>query len=204
MPISLSQIPLYYKDGNGNYQRFIAGSDVSGYRTAAAQDVIDAQQDANIGIVQNTNTATQNITKGKYVIWHGALYTASSAIASGATLSSSNLTAVGGGGLNDLVKIKTITSPVTKDSGADISIVVNSGAKRCGIAFVDFEYTPGSTLANWTLLGTISPVPLAQGFATCQNGYQIVFRLNGEIRAVGPTQPSEEQLRFYLIYPCSL
>lgn len=72
------------------------------YRTAAAQDVIDAQQDANIGIVQNTDTATQSISKGQYVIWHGALYTASSAIASGNTLSNSNLTAVTGGGLNHL------------------------------------------------------------------------------------------------------
>ena len=57
---------------------------------------------SNIGIVQNTNTATQSIQKEQYVIWHGALYTASAAIASGATLSGSNLTAVTGGGLNDV------------------------------------------------------------------------------------------------------
>ena len=56
----------------------------------------------NIGIVQNGNTATKNISKGQYVIWHGALYTASAAIASGAALSSSNLTAVTGGGLNNV------------------------------------------------------------------------------------------------------
>ena len=56
----------------------------------------------NIGIVQNGNTATQNITKGQYVIWKGALYTASAAIASGTTLSDSNLTAVTDGGLNDV------------------------------------------------------------------------------------------------------
>lgn len=60
---------------------------------------------STIGIVQDTNTATQNITAGQYVIWHGALYTASAAIASGATLSSSNLTVVTGGGLNNLLAL---------------------------------------------------------------------------------------------------
>ena len=55
---------------------------------------------ADIGIVENTNTATHNISAGQYVIWKGSLYTASSEISSGATLSDANLTAVSGGGLN--------------------------------------------------------------------------------------------------------
>ena len=58
---------------------------------------------ANVGIVQNGDTATQNISKRQYVIWKGALYIASAAIASGATLSDSNLTAVTGGGLNQFL-----------------------------------------------------------------------------------------------------
>lgn len=57
---------------------------------------------ASIGIVADGSTATQNITAGQYVIWKGALYTASTNIATGATLSISNLTAVPGGGLNAL------------------------------------------------------------------------------------------------------
>lgn len=63
---------------------------------------LGAQLKADIGIVENTNTATHNISAGQYVIWKGDLYTASSAISSGATLSSANLTAVSGGGLNAL------------------------------------------------------------------------------------------------------
>lgn len=71
----------------------------------------------NVGIVQNTDTATQNISKGQYVIWHGALYTASAAIASGATLSSSNLTAVTDGGLNALdSSLATFTRPNLLDN----------------------------------------------------------------------------------------
>ena len=56
----------------------------------------------NVGIVQNGNTATQSISKDRYVIWKGSLYTASSNIVSNTGLSGSNLTAVTGGGLNDV------------------------------------------------------------------------------------------------------
>lgn len=64
--------------------------------------VLGAQLKSDIGIVENTNTATHNISAGQYVIWKGDLYTASDAISSGATLSNANLTAVSGGGLNAL------------------------------------------------------------------------------------------------------
>lgn len=54
------------------------------------------------GIVQNSNTATQNIKKDQYVIWKGELYTASVNIATGETLSLSNLDPVSDGGFNAL------------------------------------------------------------------------------------------------------
>lgn len=57
---------------------------------------------SDLGIVEDGNTATHSITAGQYVIWKGNLYTASSAIAIGTTLSTSNLTAVSNGGLNSL------------------------------------------------------------------------------------------------------
>lgn len=58
-----------------------------------------------IAIVEDTDTASQAIASGKYVMWKGDLYKASSAIAQGATLSSEsggNLTVVSDGGLNEL------------------------------------------------------------------------------------------------------
>lgn len=58
-----------------------------------------------LAIVQDTDIATQAIAKGKYVIWHDELYTASSAIAEGTTLATGaggNLTVVSDGGLNEL------------------------------------------------------------------------------------------------------
>lgn len=73
----------------------------AGTAAAAAQTTANQNRVA-IAIVANGDTAPQNILKDQYVIWNGALYTASSAIASGATLSSSNLSAAQNGGLNDL------------------------------------------------------------------------------------------------------
>ena len=63
-----------------------------------------------VAIVQTTDTATQAISSGQFVLWKGSLYKASSAIASGATLSSSNLTAVSGGVANELNSIKVAKS----------------------------------------------------------------------------------------------
>lgn len=79
--------------------------------TADIKDINDNMDDVDaalhshneaFGIVEDGDTATQNIDIGQYVIWKGALYKASAAIASGATLSASNLTAVTGGGMNGL------------------------------------------------------------------------------------------------------
>lgn len=81
-------------DFNGNADTI----DATMYENAT----LGAQLKSDIGIVENTNTATHNISAGQYVIWKGSLYTASSAISSGATLSDANLTAVPGGGLNAL------------------------------------------------------------------------------------------------------
>ena len=52
---------------------------------------------SDLGIVENTDVATHNIAQGQYVIWKNSLYTASSPISTGATLSASNLTEVSGG-----------------------------------------------------------------------------------------------------------
>lgn len=75
--------------------------------TTAQSDIADLDAalgnvKSDIGIVEDTNTATHTIAAGQYVIWKDALYKASTAIPLGTTLSASNLTAVSGGGLNDI------------------------------------------------------------------------------------------------------
>lgn len=48
MPLTFAETPLYYKDDQGQYHRIMTGADMTGYRTAAEQDAIDAAQDAEI------------------------------------------------------------------------------------------------------------------------------------------------------------
>lgn len=66
-----------------------------------------------LALVEDGNTATQNIAKGKYVIWKGVMCKAASAISSGDTLSNTNLTAVSGGVANECVTIDTYNSMAT-------------------------------------------------------------------------------------------
>lgn len=69
---------------------------------------------ADLAIVATGNLAPSAISAGQYVIWNGSLYTAKTAIASGATLSTSNLTAVSSGGLNDLkASVDSLNSKIT-------------------------------------------------------------------------------------------
>lgn len=78
---------------------------------------------ADIGIVENTDTATHTIAAGQYVIWKGSLYKASAAIPAGSTLSASNLTSVNNGGLNELKDMLPYSVDYTGSTG---SIAANS------------------------------------------------------------------------------
>jgi hypothetical protein len=101
-------------------------------------ETLGAQLKSDIGIVENTNTATHNISAGQYVIWKGELYVASDAISSGATLSNANLTAVTGGGLNAL------NSKLTRKSKQISSISVSANDIETGDA--DVSSDPGDNL----------------------------------------------------------
>ena len=112
-----------------------------------------AKLKADIGIVENTNTATHNISAGQYVIWKGDLYTASSAISSGATLSSANLTAVSGGGLNALNsnkanKIQSLVTDGTTDNDGDIPIQL-SPSEYVVVACYPDRTAPAGYYTNW-------------------------------------------------------
>ena len=69
----------------------------------------------SVSYVENTNTATQNIPAGAYVIWKNAPYISSQAISIGDILSGTNLTAISTGGIsNDLRDdVDTLNSKLT-------------------------------------------------------------------------------------------
>lgn len=55
MPLTFAETPLYYRDSQGQYHRVLSGADMTGYRTAAAQDAIDAAQDEQIEAISHMN-----------------------------------------------------------------------------------------------------------------------------------------------------
>ena len=69
-----------------------------------------------IAIVEDGDTASQAIASGKYVIWKGNAYKASTAISQGDTLSLSNLTAVSDGIGNELNSNFTASQTTTSES----------------------------------------------------------------------------------------
>lgn len=70
-----------------------------------------------IGIVEDTDTASQAIASNKYVIWKGDVCKSTSAISEGDMLSSSNLSAVSGGVGNDLLQdIANINTQIASET----------------------------------------------------------------------------------------
>lgn len=131
MPLTFAETPLYYKDSQGQYHRVLSGADMTGYRTAEAQDAIDAAQDAEIGIVITGKRPSMAVTAGQYVIVRNStisgitdgLYTANAALSPSTDVTAANLTAVSGGGLNSLSTLldtafKNITASVTGSTTA--------------------------------------------------------------------------------------
>ena len=77
---------------SGDRKKFLSGS-------ATWDDVFD---ESNVAIIENTDIAVHTISTGSYVLWKSVLYTASSDIVPGTTLSSYNLSLVPDGGFNSL------------------------------------------------------------------------------------------------------
>ena len=96
-----------------------ASTSANGLMSAGDKTVVERIKNinSNVAIMANGNTAPSAIAAGQYVIWSGSLYTARSAISSGATLSTSNLAAVSHGGLNNLkASVDSLNSKITPET----------------------------------------------------------------------------------------
>ena len=134
--------------------------------TAANTNITATKSD--LGIVEDGNTATHSITAGQYVIWKGNLYTASSAIATGTTLSTSNLTAVSNGGLNSL------NEHIATRNAYPFSKAVTAGSVSwfdTNIAVPSKDYIASVEVDNPNVLATIT---------TWTGKFAIAWRSNGE------------------------
>ena len=113
---------------------------------ALAQE--NAQQDANLGIVETGTTATHAIAKGQYVIWKGVLCTADAAITIGETLSaeggSKNLTACTEGGLNALNnKFASITGTLSTSNFVSINYPTGFNRSNCVVISLMVDFLDG-------------------------------------------------------------
>ena len=107
-----------------------------------------------LGYVELTNTAVHNIPAGAYVVWKGNLYTASSAISIGDTLSGSNLSSVSNGGLNDIVSNlpdAMVLKPGSNLVGKVILAGYNTGSGNYFDAFFPADVTHINSITSVTL-----------------------------------------------------
>ena len=119
----------------------------------------------SVAYVENTDTATQNIPSGKYVIWKNNDYKSTQAISIGDTLSGTNLTPLSDGGItNDLKNdVNTLNSNIPMEQVPISAITMNVGSVDSGNigsknSFIfDFRLkTNNISLSNSSLLGTLA------------------------------------------------
>lgn len=137
--------------------------------------VLGAQLKADIGIVENTNTATHNISAGQYVIWKGDLYTASDAISSGATLSNANLTAVSGGGLNALNDKLTWTKIADESTTANTNFDQNISVSYPNYPITEIMFTLQRVSNGRTFASSVIPFNQFNGGAIYAIGSYTIF-----------------------------
>lgn len=127
--------------------------------SGAARSVKEYADDisSGLGYVELTNTAVHNIPSGAYVVWKGVLYTASSAISIGDTLSGSNLSAVSNGGLNDIVSNlpdAMVLKPGSNLVGKTILAGYNTGSGNYFDAFFPADVSHINSITSVTITAT--------------------------------------------------
>ena len=163
----------------------------SDYRTASAQNEIDASLQSAVSnkadssylcyVITGAASPPTSIQAGSYIILKDStisscpdgLYTAAQAIPANTAIDSTYLTAVSGGGLNDLESSLTGDSTWTTLN----STYPTKYRKVAGIVFVEMLLTGGGTPPSPTQLGTL-PVGYRPPFeitACTQNGRGILF-----------------------------
>lgn len=145
-----------------------------------------------IGIVEDTDTASQAIASDKYVIWKGDVCKSTDDISEGDTLSSDNLSQVSNGIGNDLLEdvaanaqaIATLNSNIGTQAQTLSSFVIPITAKKsANVVVLSIEYTAAKealTKNQSKLLGTLPEAyrPSGNVFTSC-----LLTSTNGDLVA---------------------
>ena len=139
-------------------------------------DLIDAEAGnvrSNMALVQNTNTATEAIAKDQLVVWKGVLKKATSAIASGATLSASNLAntdiADELAALNNQITTQTVSSSTTIKSLAS-ALGTNTTKRYTATTSATFTDFPGTNTRYYPIVCIYKSGNNAQIDISCVSG----------------------------------
>ena len=223
MPLTLAETPLYYKDSQGQYHRIMSGADMTGYRTAAEQDEIDAAQDVDIdtrakaeeiAIVITGARPSMVVTAGQYVVVRNSTISGISdglyIVKSGYSLSpsvdvtASSLSAWNIGGLNGLVLTQS-----TGTYSPSATFNTNEGNVRTygkmNIFTILLQVSNGVIPANtYTNIGTITPHPNVRMNTTTQDSYGTMVLVdiltNGIVRVYCYNKPMNGTVRTQLCY----
>ena len=153
------------------------------YQYISALTLMDANIKDCIAIVENGDTASVNITQGQYVIWKSHAYKALSNIASGDTLSSTNLSALTAGTINDLnIQVANNTANITTIDGKLNNLIltkqVNKPSNSANYITLDVDvrvYTVLSVYEPAGGIGVVCALGTSGNTATCY-----LFSANGQ------------------------
>lgn len=139
------------------------------YRTAAAQDVIDAAQDGDIGLLINGNVPENNVVKGQYVILRNStisgkadgLYRAEASMTAGQTIDGSYLgNQITIGGLNAVIATTTMQLATIGTPYSGLSMYY-ARWWRCGnIVVLNLNFKVDTDIPTNTVAFTLSDIPL--------------------------------------------
>lgn len=162
-------------NGQGGVTAATAGTD---YATPAQLD--GKANQTQLAYVETGTTASRNYTAGQYIALNGLLYTADTAIASGATFYTSggnkNLTECVGGGFNATGYLEDITSSVTITplSSYASDAVIGYSAYKCGKTYqLSFQAkAKGSQSVGMAAFeANVTGLPSFGGYTNIANSY---------------------------------
>lgn len=173
---------------NGDTVQDVDGVVNLGTVITAHQDISGKANKATVAIVEDGDTATQNHSNGAYIVWKGSLYIASANIATGDTLSASNLTAKTSGIGGEVASLNSSVGTLSTNYTTLSNNVANIGTIKTGT-----NATSLSVAANtWT---TICSVDLTAGTWIINGGHQwgasfsdmAIVQLANGTSAIAPT-----------------
>lgn len=146
--------------------------------------VTDYAIKGSVAYVENTDTASQNIPNGSYVIWKNSPYRATTAISIGSTLSGSNLSAISSGGISNDLRYNLLSAyeQLTLETGITGSIyIMRMGKLRVLTGYVN-PNAAGASIAIATLAPADRPPINIRG---SYSGYGVTA--TGEFMVNAPT-----------------